>query len=120
MSDAAFPFRIDARGRTAASDRDRHVRDLIEQLVFTSPGERVNRPDFGSGILQLVFAGSDPALAAALETALHATLDQWLGDIIEVSAVEVQAADATLTVEIAYLLRDTGEARVARFRRAAG
>ena len=120
MSDAAFPFRIDARGRTAESGRDRHIRELIEQVIFTSPGERVNRPDLGSGILQLVFAGSDPTLAAALETALHATLDQWLGELIEVSTVEVRAIDSTLTVDIAYLLRDTGEARVASFTRAAG
>ena len=62
-----FPFHFDGRGRTAATGDDDHVRDMIEQLLFTSPGERVNRPDFGSGLLQLVFAPNSPELAAALQ-----------------------------------------------------
>ena len=60
-----FPYQFDARGRTAEADDERHIRDLIEQLLFTAPGERVNRPTFGSGLLQLVFAPNSPELAAA-------------------------------------------------------
>ena len=60
-----FPFHFDDRGRTATTTLDDHVRDLIEQLLFTSPGERVNRPDFGAGLLQLVFAPNSAELAAA-------------------------------------------------------
>ena len=59
-----FPFHFDSRGHTASTDENDHVRDMIEQLIFTSPGERVNRPDFGSGLLQLIFAPNSPELAA--------------------------------------------------------
>ena len=58
---------------------------MIEQMLFTNPGERVNRPDFGSGLMQLVFAPNSPELAAALEFTLQAALDRWLGDVIEVA-----------------------------------
>ena len=55
-----FPFHFDARGRTATPPTTDHIRDMIEQLLFTAPGERVNRPDFGSGLLQMVFAPNSP------------------------------------------------------------
>jgi uncharacterized protein len=41
-----FPYHFDARGRTAAIDDAGHIRDMVEQLLFTNPGERVNRPDW--------------------------------------------------------------------------
>ena len=53
--DLDFPYHFDGRGRTATTGRDDHIRDLIEQVLFTAPGERVMRPDFGSGLLALVF-----------------------------------------------------------------
>ena len=72
-----FPFHFDGRGRTAATDDDDHIRDMIEQLLFTSPGERVNRPDFGSGLLQMVFAPNSPELAAALQFTTQAALQRY-------------------------------------------
>ena len=54
-----FPYHFDSHGRTAAIDYDAHIRDLIEQVLFTAPGERVNRPDFGSGLLRLVFGSHE-------------------------------------------------------------
>ena len=102
-----FPFHFDGRGRTALTDDDDHIRDMIEQLIFTSPGERVNRPDFGSGMLQLVFAPNSPELAAALQFTLQAGLQRWLGDLIEVQALEVRSEDATLTVDLKYMVRRT-------------
>ncbi|WP_346268221.1 GPW/gp25 family protein [Streptomyces sp. SCUT-3] len=77
-TDIAFPFRTDSRGRTAHAPYDEHVRDMIEQLLFTSPGERVMRPDFGCGLLDLVFAPNSPELASALQLTVHAALQQWL------------------------------------------
>jgi uncharacterized protein len=106
-----FPLHFDGRGRTAATDDDDHVRDMITQLLLTSPGERVNRPDFGSGLLDLVFAPNSAEVAAALELSLQAALQQWLGDVIQVEALEVRAEDATLTVAVEYRVRRTGEAR---------
>ena len=106
-----YPFRFDARGRTAATDGDDHIRDMIEQLLFTNPGERVNRPDFGSGLLDLVFAPNSPELAAALQFSMQAAVQQWLGDLIQVDSLEVVSEDATLRIELQYVVRRTGEVR---------
>jgi phage baseplate assembly protein W len=112
----SHPFRFDSRGLTAeAPDEDAYVRGLIEQVLFTTPGERVNRPDFGSGLLQLVFAGASDALAAATRLSVQAALQQWLGDLIEVEAVETTREDATLTVTLRYLVRRTQRRQLARF-----
>lgn len=112
-----FPFHFDNRGRTAETDDADHVRDMIEQLLFTSPGERVNRPDFGSGLLQLVFAPNSPELAAALQFTLQAALQRWLGDVIDVAALEVASTDSTLQVNLSYTLRTGGETRNESFAR---
>ena len=106
-----FPFHCDGRGRTSATDYDDHIRDMIEQLIFTNPGERVNRPDFGSGLMQLVYAPNSPELAATLEFALQAALQRWLGDLIELQELEVTSEDATLRVVVQYVVRRTGEPR---------
>ncbi|MEO8663274.1 MAG: GPW/gp25 family protein [Bryobacteraceae bacterium] len=112
-----FPFHFDSRGRTASVDDDGHIRDMIEQLIFTSPGERVNRPDFGSGILQLIFAPNSPELAATLQFALHAAVQRWLGDVIEIRDLTVTADDSTLTIDMKYLIRRTNEEQDATFTR---
>lgn len=117
--DIDFPFHFDDRGRTASTSDDDHVRDMIEQLLFTNPGERVNRPDFGSGLLQMVFAPNSPELAAALQFTVQAALNRWLGDVIEVRTLEVTADDAKLTVDLAYAVRTTGEVRQDTFARGA-
>src|SRR6266699_3119869 len=91
-----YPFHFDSRGRTAATDDDDHIRDMIEEFLFTNPGERVNRPDFGAGLLQLIFAPNSPELAAALQFTLQAGLQRWLSDVILVQKVEVTSEDSTL------------------------
>lgn len=116
--DIDFPYHFDSRGRTAATDLDDHVRDMIEQLIFTNPGERVNRPDFGSGLLQMIFGPNSPELAAALQVTLKAALQRWLGDVIAVRSLDVSAVDSTLTVTLSYLLRDSGQTQSATFTRA--
>ena len=115
--DIDFPYRYDSRGRTAATDRDDHVRDMIEQLIFTNPGERVNRPDFGSGLLQLVFASNSPELAATVQFTLQAALQRWLGDVVEVRDLNVTSVESTLTVDLKYTLRDSDDERSATFTR---
>lgn len=110
------PFHVDARGRTAAPD-DRHLRNILELLLFTSPGERVNRPEFDGGVRPLVFAGNSPELAAALQFNLRANLQRWLGDAIDLRDLTVTPADAVLTVEITYRDARSAEDRVARFER---
>jgi phage baseplate assembly protein W len=110
-----FPFHFDPRGRTAEAADDDHVREMIEQLLFTSPGERVNRPDFGSGLQQLVFAPNSPELAAALQFTLQAALQRWLGDVIAVGTLGVSSEDASLRVDLSYTVLATGDARNASF-----
>lgn len=112
-----YPFHISGQGRTATTGREDHIRDLIEQVLFTSPGERVNRPDFGSGVLQLVFAGNSDELATATQFMVQGALQQWLGELILLEAVEVLSEDATLRITVRYLIRQTQERRVDRFER---
>jgi phage baseplate assembly protein W len=102
-----YPYHFDGRGRTAEISDDAHIRDLIEQVLFTSPGERVNRPTFGCGLNQLVFAPNSPELAAATQLLVQGALQQWLGDLIVVDAVQVESEDATLRVAISYVVRRT-------------
>ncbi|QXE38320.1 GPW/gp25 family protein [Streptomyces sp. GMY02] len=110
-SDIAFPFRADRRGRTAHAAYDAHVRDLIEQLLFTSPGERVMRPDFGCGLLDLVFTPNSPELASALELSVQASLQRWLGELIEVEALDVVSEENVVRVYLRYVVRSTASRR---------
>lgn len=112
-----FPFQFDNRGRTAIADDNKHIRNLIEQFLFTNPGERVNRPDFGSGLLQLVFAPNSPELASTLQFTVQAGLQQWLGDLIEVQELDISNEDATLRVSLTYKIRRTQEITAATFTR---
>jgi phage baseplate assembly protein W len=106
--DIAFPLQVDRRGRTAESGYDDHVREMIEQLLFTSPGERVMRPDYGCGLLDLVFSPNSPELASALTLSVQAALQRWLGDVIEIYALAVTSTDSTVEVDLSYLVRPTG------------
>ena len=106
-----FPFHFDGRGRTATTGEDDHIRDMIEQVLFTRPGERVNRPDFGSGLLHMVFAPNSPELAAMLQFTTQAALQRWLSDVIELQALEVASVEAELRVLVQYAVRRTGERR---------
>jgi uncharacterized protein len=114
----AFPRVADDSGRTATSaDADAYLRTLIEQVLFTAPGERINRPQFGSGLHQLVFAPNDSSVAAATQVTVQGALQTWLGDLIEVSRVQVHSDEATLEVHVAYRVRATGGSDESVFRR---
>jgi phage baseplate assembly protein W len=115
MTNFGIPFRIDGRGRIAHADPDAHLRDLIEQFLFTNLGERVNRPTFGSGLLQLVFAPNSDELAAALQFTIQSGLQQWLGDVATVAGIDVQVSDATLRVSVAYTPRGSTTVAAATF-----
>jgi len=114
----AFPLRFDHLGRTAsAASDDDHLREMIELVLFTSPGERVNLPSFGSGLLQAVFAPNGPELAAATEFLAKGALQQWLGDVILVTSVVVAVEDATLRVTVQYVVRRTQQTQIAQLSR---
>ena len=110
-----YPFHFDGRGRTAQTGTEDHIRDMIEQVLFTSPGERVNRPTFGSGVMQLLFAPNSDALASATQLTVQGALQQWLGDLILVESVDVENDDATLRVHVQYVVRRTQERKATEF-----
>lgn len=111
----AYPWQFDSRGRTAQTNGDTHVRDMLEQLLFTNPGERVNRPDFGSGIQQLVFAPTSPEIAAALQFTLKAAVQRWLGDVLDLQGLDVTSEESTLSIIVRYVVKKTGDTRVDTF-----
>ena len=106
-----FPFHIDGRGRSAETDEDDHIRDMIMQVLFTDPGERVNRPDFGCGLKQLVFMPNSDALATATQFLIQGSLQRWLEAVIQVETVEVEAVDSELRVLLVYSKRSGGGLR---------
>lgn len=112
-----FPWRYDAAGRTAASDYETHVRAMLELLIFSDPGERVNRPGYGCGLRQLVFAPNSPELAAALQFTMQAAIQRELGDVVALEGLEVRSDEAALVVLVQYVVLRTGAAELAVFKR---
>jgi uncharacterized protein len=104
-----FPLDFDGSGRAARTDPDDHVRDMIYQLLFTNPGERVDLPDFGCGVLQMVFRPNSDAAAAASQLLIQGALQQWLNDVISIQQLEVNPVDERLEITLVYLRRDTGQ-----------
>jgi phage baseplate assembly protein W len=116
MTHLGYPFAFGPDGRTATTDLNDHVRDLVEQVLFTSPAERVNRPDFGSGLRGLVFEPNSDALAAATRSQVEGSLHQWLADAIHLEGVVVRAQDAALEVTVQYVVRATQDRRTETIR----
>lgn len=114
-----FPYHVDGRGRTATAGPDDHLRDLIEQVLFTAPGERVMRPTFGSGLMALVFEPGGPELVATTQHLVQGALQQWLGHLIAVESVQVSHVDGALMVEVGYVVLRTRERAEATFSRSA-
>lgn len=110
-----FPYHIAADGRTATTGTDDHIRDMIEQVLFTNPGERVNRPSFGCGLLQLIFSPNSPELATATQFLIQGSLQQWLGELIQLDSVDVKSEGSALRVIIAYTVRQNQQKEKAEF-----
>jgi phage baseplate assembly protein W len=115
----AYPLAIDTSGRTATCDDDAHVEQMIEQLLFTAPGERAMRPTFGCGLRQLLFEPNSDVLAATTQLVVNGALQQWLGTVIDVLSVEVLAEDSTLRVTVSYQIRRTGAHKTSTFEKTA-
>jgi phage baseplate assembly protein W len=111
----SFPYQFDGRGRTAEASLSDYVRQLVEQVLFTAPGERVNLPDFGSGLLQLPFAPNSLEMAAATQFTVQGALQKWLGDSIKVISVTASAVEEQLTVTVTYAPINTGVTEVQTF-----
>ena len=112
-----YPYHIARNGRTAQTDTNDHIRDMIEQVLFTQPGERVNRPTFGCGLLQMVFGPNSPEIATATQFIVQSSLQQWLGSVIRVNEIDVQSNDSTLSVKVVYTVRGTQQKQQGQFER---
>lgn len=116
MAGFGFPLRVSAAGSlTPDPDQDAQLHGKIIQVLFTAPGERVNLPEFGCGLLNLIFDANNPVLAAAAEFTVGQALTRWLGDELLVGAVAVQAHDEVLAVEVSYRRRSDLARRAVRF-----
>ena len=113
----AYPFHITSQGIAATATTKQHIEQLMEQLLFTIPGERVNLPDFGTGIAQLIFSSGSDEMLTATQFLIQGALQQWLGTLIQVQVVSVTTQDATLNVSIKYSIKRTQETYVASFQR---
>ena len=119
MTEVGFPFRVDDRGRTGGAAWAEHVRDLVEQVLLVAPGERVNRPTFGTPLPRLVHEPAHDDLAAATALLVSGALQQWLGDVIEIADVDAArggaAGEGRVVITVRYAIRATGEQRSERF-----
>ncbi|MBD2034108.1 GPW/gp25 family protein [Leptolyngbya sp. FACHB-321] len=118
----AYPFQIDGLGRTATVSENDHIRHLIEQVLFTIPGERVNRPTFGSNIRQIIFAPNNSELVTATQFLLQGALEQWLGDVIQVEVIEattttISSDGDAVQVIVQYVVHQTQQRQIVQFTR---
>ncbi|MGH1377018.1 MAG: GPW/gp25 family protein [Alphaproteobacteria bacterium] len=117
MKHVAYPYSFGVNGQTAEATGDDYIRTLMEQILFTNPGERINRPDFGSGLMQLVFAPNSDALVSTIQMTVQAALQKWMGSLVVVHGVQVEHQDAMLYVTVKYTPSLQNETRVATFER---
>jgi phage baseplate assembly protein W len=110
-----YPYGFDPRGRTSEVSDEDHIREMIELILFTAPGERVNRPTFGSGVNQLLFAPNSDTIASALQLAVQGAIALWLGDLVQVQQVSVSTEDSELLVTISYIVRSRQDRQTVTF-----
>jgi phage baseplate assembly protein W len=108
-----YPFAVDPGAGRLAQEPDyaAHVEQLIRQVVLTTPGERINRPDFGCGLRRMVFAPNSDATASVLQVVVAQALDRWLAGVVTVDHVQVEARDERLDIRVSYVLSARGERR---------
>ena len=117
MTHVFFPYRVDGHGRTAGAAPAEHLRHLIEQVIFERPGSRLNRPDFGCGLDDLVFAENGEALRTTVELMVQGALQRWLGDRLAARSVEVESIEEKLRITVRYALPDDPTEQEAVFER---
>jgi phage baseplate assembly protein W len=110
-----FPYQFDGRGRTQNATVQDYLAQLVEQVLFTSPGDRVNMPSFGSGLRQLAFAPNSVELEAATQFAVQAALQKWLAGSVTIQSVVASAQEAVLSVTVTYSPMNTDVSQVQTF-----
>lgn len=101
-----FPFRINELGQVDTLTGDDNIRAKILQVLLTSPGERVNLPDFGCGLRDLVFDPNNEILAATTEFTITKSLQRWLGDEIFIESVDISNNEGELQIEVVFIRQD--------------
>ena len=110
-----YPYSVGSTWVPQTTSPDDHLRDLILQVLFTVPGERMYLPEFGVGAQQLVFAPNNDLLRTSTQFLITTSLQRWLGDRIDVSQVTVTADpsnDQGVLIEINYTPKLTQQAQV--------
>ena len=110
-----YPFKIAGTGNISSADEDKHIKDLIEQVLFTDPGERVNLPEFGCGLKSFIFSPNDKILETTLQVSITASLQKWLDHLIIVKDVVVDVEEEKLYITIKYKKIRTGEENTLEF-----
>ncbi|MEO9821191.1 MAG: GPW/gp25 family protein [Paracoccaceae bacterium] len=104
-----YPYRFAADGMTARTDRADHIRDLIEQLLFTRQGERLGRPTLGCGLPDLLFGPLNDDIATAARMTIQVALQEFLSRQIEVKALDVYVDGSALLINLTYIILNTKE-----------
>lgn len=109
-------YRADGTGRTATTDdRARRIRNLIEAVLFTAPGERVNRPEFGSGVYEMLFDSNSDALATAADFLIRSSIQRHLSDLVVIDTLTVQRNEGELKIILSYAIVGEDERRTDTF-----
>ena len=98
-----FPFGVAPGGGIRADRGHDLLHGRILQLLLTAPGERVNHPDYGTRLRDLVFDPANEVLVTATEFAVTQALVRYLGHQIQVDRVQVRHQGPELTVDVVYL-----------------
>ena len=112
-----YPFHVSGQRGTGTTSSDGRIRDMIEQVLFTAPGERPNRPEFGCDLRQLLFAPNGSELATATQYMVQGALQQWLGDVIQIQQVRAVSEDSTLRISVEYIRLRDRQPQTAEFER---
>ncbi|WP_299009787.1 GPW/gp25 family protein [uncultured Shewanella sp.] len=99
----SFPFQINQYGHIQEADDDKHLRDMMEQILFTIPGERVNRPEFGCGVQLLVFGSIQAEMLSVKQSMIQIELQKYLGHLMQLQVVNITAHETQLDIFIRYL-----------------
>ncbi len=114
--DVSFPLRIDNRGRMATAGYETHVREMLEQLLFTQPGERVNRPDFGTPISAAIFDRPTDELISSLEFQVSTSVQRFMGEVVSLENVSIDVVDDQIEIILTYTIIALNQSTEERFR----
>jgi hypothetical protein len=113
----AYPYKFAPQSGTAVADDRSHIKQMLELLLFTMPGERVNRPDFGCGVQRIVFAPVGTEIEFTLQRLIESEIQRWLGDLLRLRNLEIRAEEATLFARLEYELIAEGSIVTEQFAR---